>query len=58
MFTTKQKQVFAFHKVGENVSVVCFLLFAYIRKVELFSKYAAVSDAVPCMVCLLICTSK
>ena len=29
MSTSKQKQVFPFHKAGENVSVVCFPLFAY-----------------------------
>ena len=53
MFTTKQKQVFPFHKAGENVSVVCFPLFSYTWKVELFSKYVDVSSVVPCVIFLI-----
>ena len=53
MFATKQKQVFPLHKAGENVSVVCIPLFACTGKVELFSKYAAVSDVVPLVICLI-----
>ena len=53
MFTTKQKQVFPFHKAVENVSVACFPLFAYAWKAELFPKYVAVSDLVPGVICLI-----
>ena len=52
MLTTKQKQVFQFHKAGESVSVVYFPLFAYTWKVELFSRYAIVSDVLPWVICL------
>ena len=53
MFTTKQKQIFPFHKAGENVLVLCFPLFSYTWKVELFSKYVFVSAVVPCVICLI-----
>ena len=53
MFTTKQKPVFPFHMMGKKVSVVCFLLFTYYMKNELFSKYEVLSDVMPHVICLI-----